>query len=209
VARLHFRAIENGRKNSRGFLRVYFVVPAPTPDAAESLRKALERNRDWIKTHIPALAADASGRAPDIQPYLDWLYDLLKDRIPPDAGPDDLDRLVRGEVRKVFSGPRSRWPPIARFADIGEQEDQSARGFERDLETADEVRACLDCLPEEARELVIEAYTLTEGDLSTPGFRERLARHLGISRNALDQRVSRAIRRIRERRRADPGSKTS
>src|SRR5260221_14508275 len=109
----------------------------------------------------------------------------------------------------MFYGPRSRWPPIARFADIGEPEDQSARGFEGDLETADEVRACLDCLPEEARELVIEAYTLTEDDLATPGMRGRLARHLGISRNALDQRVSRAIRRIRERRRGGPGSKTT
>ena len=185
-------------------------MPAPPPDAAEALRKALERNLDWIKTHIPALAADALGRTPDIQAYLDWLFDRLKDRIPPGgADPDDLDRLIRSEVRKLFYGPRSRWPPIARFADIGEPEDQSARGFERDLETADEVRACLDSLPEEARELVIEAYTLTEGDLSTPGIRERLARRLGISRNALDQRLSRAIRRIRERRRGDPGSKTT
>jgi hypothetical protein len=190
-------------------LRDYFVVPAPPPDAAEALRKALERNLDWIKTHIPALAADALARAPDIQAYTDWIYDRLKDRIPPDPDPDDLDRLVRKEVRTVFYGPRSRWPPIARFGDIGEPEDQAARGFERDLETADEVRACLDCLPEEARELVIEAYTLTEGDLSTPGIRERLARNLGISRNALDQRLSRAIRRIRERRRDDPGSKTT
>ena len=188
-----------------------FVVRTPSPDAADPLRKALERNLDWIKTHIPALAA-GSGNTPDIQVYIDWLYDRLKDRIPPDSGPDDLDRLVRGEVRKVFYGRRSRRPPIARFADIGEigePEDQSARGFERDLETADEVRACLDCLPEEARELVIEAYTLTEGDLSSPGFRERLARNLGISRNTLDQRLSRAIRRIRERRRDDLGSKTT
>ena len=189
-----------------------FVVQTPSPDAAESLRKALERNLDWIKTHIPALAAGSLDNTPDVQAYLDWLYDRLKDRIPPDSDPDILDRLVRGEVRKVFYGTRSRQPPIARFADIGkigESEDQSARGFERDLETADEVRACLDCLPEEARELVIEAYTLTEGDLSAPGFRERLARDLGISRNTLDQRLSRAIRRIRERRREYPGSKTT
>ena len=188
------------------------VVPAPIPDAVESLRKALERNLAWIKTHIPALAADPSGRAPDIQAYVDWLQDRLKDRVPPDADSHDLDRLVRSEVRRLFYGKRSKWPPIARFADIeeiGEAEDQSARGFEQDLETADEVRACLECLPEEARELVIEAYTLTEGDLSTPGIRERMARNLGITRNVLDQRLSRAIKRIRERMRGDPGSKTT
>jgi len=174
-------------------------VPTPPLDAAESLRKALERNLDWIKTHIPALTA---GAAPDIQAYIDWIYDRLKDRIQPDPDPDDLDRLVRSEVRKLFHGRRSRRPPIARFGDIrkiGEPEDRSARNFERDLETADEVRACLDCLPEEERDLVIEAYTLTEGELSSPGIRERLARSLGITRNTLDQRLSRAIRRIRER----------
>src|SRR6266536_2044313 len=176
MVRIRFRAIDYGRKNGDSF-RDCFVVPTPPLDAAESLRKALERNLDWINNR-------------------------LKDRIQPDPDPDDLDRLVRSEVRKLFHGRRSRRPPIARFGDIrkiGEPEDRSARNFERDLETADEVRACLDCLPEEERDLVIEAYTLTEGELSSPGIRERLARSLGITRNTLDQRLSRAIRRIRER----------
>ena len=136
----------------------------------------------------------------------------LKDRIPPDADPDELDRLVRGEVWKVFHGKRSRQPRISHFADIeniGEPEDQSALNFERALETADEVRECLNSLPEEVRELVIEAYTLTEGDVSSPRIRERLAKNLGISRNAVDQRLSRAIRSIRERKREDPGSETT
>ena len=79
-----------------------FVVQTPSPDAAESLRRALERNLDWIKAHIPALAAGTLGNTPDAQAYIDWLYDRLKDRIPPDPDPDNLDRLVRGEVRKVF-----------------------------------------------------------------------------------------------------------
>ena len=92
---------------------------------------------------------------------------------------------------------------------IGEAEDESARNFERALETADEVRACLECLPEEVRQLVIEAYTLTEGELSSPGIRERLAKNLGISRNAVDQRLSRAFRSIRERMRKEPGSETT
>ena len=185
---------------------------SPSPDAAESLRKALERNLDWIKAHIPALASDSPSGARDIQAYIDWIYERLKDRMPSDAAPDEIDRLVRGEVWKVFHGRRSRQPRISRFADverIGEPEDQSARNFERALETADEVRACLECLPEELRQLVIEAYTLTEGELSSPGIRQRLAKSLGISRNAVDQRLSRALRSIRERMRKDPGSETT
>lgn len=184
----------------------------PFPDAAESLRKALERNLDWIKTHIPALAADSPGGARDTQPYIDWIHERLKDRIPPDADADELDRLVRGEVWKVFHGKRSRQPRISRFTDvekIGDTEDQSGRDFERALETADEVRDCLSSLPDEVRELVIEAYTLTEGDISSPGIRERLAKNLGISRNAVDQRLSRAIRSLRARKRKDPGLETT
>jgi hypothetical protein len=187
-------------------------VRTPSPDAAEPLRKALERNLDWIKAHIPALAPDSPGGVRDIQPYIDWIHERLKDRIPLDAAPDELDRLVRGEVWKVFHGKRSRQPRISHFADIeklGEPEDHSGLDFERALETADEVRYCLDSLPEELRELVIEAYTLTDGDLSSPGIRERLAKNLGISRNAVDQRLSRAFRSIRERMRKDPGSETT
>ena len=185
---------------------------SPSPDAADSLRKALERNLDWIKDHIPALASDSPSSARDIQTYIDWIYERLKDRIPPEPNPEEIDRLVRGEVWKVFHGRRARQPRISSFVDveqIGEPEDQSARNFERALETADEVRACLECLPDELRQLVIEAYTLTEGELSSPGIRERLAKNLGISRNAVDQRLSRAFRSIRERMRKDPGSKTT
>ena len=184
----------------------------PSPDAAESLRKALERNLDWIKTHIPALAADSPSGARDTQAYIDWIHERLKDRIPPDADADELDRLVRSEVWEVFHGKRSRKPRISRFADVeklAEPEDQSAREFERALETADEVRDCLDSLPQEARELVIEAYTLTEGELSSPRIRERLAKNLGISRNAVDQRLSRAFRSLRARKRNGPGSETT
>ena len=72
------------------------------------------------------------------------------------------------------------------------------------METAGEVRACLECLPEEVRQLVIEAYTLTEDELSGSGIRERLAKNLGIVRNSVDQRLSRAFRSMRERMRKDP-----
>src|ERR1039458_7593008 len=80
-----------------------FVVQTPSPDAAESLRKALQRNLDWIKTHIPALAAGSLDNTPDVQAYIDWLYDRLKDRIPPDSDPD------RSEERRVGKECRSRW----------------------------------------------------------------------------------------------------
>jgi DNA-directed RNA polymerase specialized sigma24 family protein len=184
-------------------------VRSPPPDAAESLRKALERNLDWIKDHIPALAASAAA-SPRVQEYIDWIYERLKDRLPPDPDPNELDRLVRAEVRKLFLGRKSRQPRLVQSVeDIGNLEDQSARDFERAVETADEVRAFLDNLPEEARAIVIEAYTLTEGDLASPGLRERMAKNLGISRNALDQRLSRAIKQMREWARKRPGPKSS
>lgn len=184
-------------------------VQHPPPDAAESLRKALERNLDWIRNHIPSLAGCAAG-SPRTQEYIDWIYERLKDRLSPDPNPDELDRLIRVEVRKLFLGRRSRQPPILQSAEaLGDIEDQTALSFVRELETADEVRACLHCVSEEARDLVMEAYTLTEGDLAGPGLRERIAKRLGISRDALDQRLSRAMRRIRERMQNRSGPKTT
>lgn len=184
--------------------------PLP-PDAADSLRKALERNLDWIKDHIPALTA-CPADSPRVQPYIGWIYERLKDQLPATADPDprELDRLIRAEVRKLFQGRRSRHPmPVQSEKDLANIEDPSGRDFERALEAADEVRACLESLPEEARSIVIEAYTLTEGDLASTGLRERMAKELGISRDALDQRLSRAIRRMREWARNRPGSKST
>ncbi len=184
-----------------------YSVRSPPPDPPDSLRRALERNLEWVKDHIPALSGSAVG-SPKVQAYIDWIFDRLKDRVPPDADPEELDRLVRAEVRKAFLGRRSRQPPIVHSVEeLGDIEDQSARDFERALETADEVRECLACLTEQDRELVMEAYTLTEDDLATAGLRERMAKRLGITRDALDQRISRARRRIRERRQNRPGSK--
>jgi len=183
-------------------------VRTPLPDPTDSLRRALELNLEWIRDHIPALAGSAAG-SPRVQTYIDWIFDRLKDRVPPNPDPEELDRLVRAEVRKAFLSRRPRQPPIARSVeDLGDIEDESARDFERDLETADEVRECLACLTEQDRELVIEAYTLTEDDLASAGLRKRMAKKLGITRDALDQRISRAIRRIREQRQNRPGPKT-
>jgi DNA-directed RNA polymerase specialized sigma24 family protein len=177
-------------------------VRNPPPDASESLREALERNLDWIKTYIRA----PEGRARDIGPYIDWIYARLKEQIPALAAPEELDRLIRNEVRNLFEREAPNGARKAFFGDVGELEDPSALGFERRLELSDEVRACLECLPEETRELVIEAFTLTEADLSGKDARDRLASRLGINRNTLDQRISRAIRRIRERMRGRPES---
>ena len=73
------------------------------------------------------------------------------------------------------------------------------------IEQSEEVRACLEHLKQEARELIMEAFTLTDADLSRKDIRDRLAARLGISRNTLDQRISRALRRIRARMRHRPG----
>ena len=173
----------------------------PPPDAAESLRKALERNLDWIKTYIPAPEGTGQG----IRSYIDWIYDRLKENIPVLATPQELDRLVRNEVRNLFDREASNGARKAFFGDVGELEDPSALRFERRIELSDEVRVCLECLPTETRELVVEAFTLTEADLSGKDVRDGLAARLGINRNTLDQRISRAIRRMRERMRDRPG----
>jgi hypothetical protein len=59
------------------------------------LRRALERNVDWIRAHIPALASNSPTGDRDIQAYIDWIYDRLKDRIQPDLDSSEIDRLVR------------------------------------------------------------------------------------------------------------------
>jgi DNA-directed RNA polymerase specialized sigma24 family protein len=170
-------------------------------DAAQALQNALERNLDWIRAHILAPGA----REQDIQSYINWLYDRLKDRIPAVPDPDELDRLVKKEVRSLFEREAPNGDRKALFGHVEELEDPSALGFEREIELSEEVRACLRHLQKEARELIIEAFTLTEADLSTKDIRDRLAARLGINRNTLDQRISRALRRIRARMRHRPG----
>lgn len=170
-------------------------------DAAESLWTAIERNRDWIKTYVLI----PEGREQDIESYIKWIYDRLRDHVPGGATPEDLDRLVRKEVRRLFNLEAPNGARKALFGDVGELEDPSALGFEREVELSDEVRACLQCLQKESRDLIIEAFTLTEADLSSKDIRDRLAARFGINRNTLDQRISRALRRIRARMRQRPG----
>ena len=188
------------------------VVRSPSPDAADSLRKALERNLDWIKDHIPALASDSPSSARDIQAYIDWIYERLKDRIPSER---PLMRSTAWSAAKCgrcfmaddLDSPASR---ALRTSNGSGNRRTNLRGilsapWRRPMKCAPASSAFLTNL----RQLVIEAYTLTEGELSSPGIRQRLAKNLGISRNAVDQRLSRALRSIRERMRKDPGSKTT
>jgi hypothetical protein len=169
-------------------------------DAVQALRNALARNLDWIRTYIAP-----EGGTQDIQPYVNWIHDRLKDKIPAGADPSDLDRLVKREVRSLFDREASNGARRALFGDVEELADPSSLGFERTIEQSEEVRACLEHLQQEARELIIEAFTLTDADLSGKDIRGRLAARLGISRNALDQRISRALRRIRARMCHRPG----
>ncbi len=164
-------------------------------DPAKSLWEALEKNREWIRTHILAL----ENRDRDIQPYIKWIFDRLKDHISPTASAEELDHVVRKEVRSIFERMPSNGSKKARFGDVTDLEDPSALGFLREVELADEVRACLKSIQKEARDLIIEAFTLTEADLSSKGIRDRLAARLGINRNTLDQRIARVLGRIRER----------
>ena len=164
-------------------------------DPAKSLWAALETNREWIRTHILAL----ENRDRDIQPYIEWIFDRLKDHVSPSATAEELDHVVRKEVRSIFERMPSNGAKKARFGDVTDLEDHSALGFLREVELADEVRACLKSIQKEARDLIIEAFTLTEADLSSKGIRDRLAARLGINRNTLDQRIARVLARIRER----------
>jgi DNA-directed RNA polymerase specialized sigma24 family protein len=147
----------------------------------------LERNADWIKEYI-------SISASVLQEYLTWFFERLKDRVPPEASEQDVDRLVRAEVKSIYGEFRDRpaGPPC-----LVDMADPSGTRFEVDLEDAHELRASLECVPPETRELIVRAFAITQHDLASG--RNGLAARFGISRNALDQRLSRAYKRIRER----------
>jgi hypothetical protein len=103
--------------------------------------------------------------------------------------------MIRIEVSRIYGEFRVRFKPTSPFP--AEIIDPSARRFESDLEDKDELRASLECLPAETRELILSVFTTTEDDVEKG--RTRLAARLGLTRTALDQRLSRAYKRIRER----------
>lgn len=94
-------------------------------DAAESLWEAIERNRDWIKAYV--LTPDA--REQDVESYVKWIYHCLKDHIPEVTVPEDLDRLVRREVRRLFARDVPNGSRKALFGDVGELEDPFGARF--------------------------------------------------------------------------------
>ena len=78
------------------------IVNNLSSNSAKSLLDALERNRDWVKTYVLPL----EERDRQIHSYIEWLYDRLKDHIPAAASPDELDRLIRREVRSLSMANR-------------------------------------------------------------------------------------------------------
>ena len=195
------RVLRIGRTPRDDKVAAKVVVSNLSSDSTAAIRNAIERNLEWIKSHIlgPNIAEQ------DIPSYLDWICEWLKERVPQYADPQGLDRIVRKELRNLFGREFTNGRRKAIFGDVGELEDPSALLFERKIELSDEVRACLECIQKGARDLIIEAFTLTEADMSGKNVRNRLAARLGISRNTLDQRISRALRRIRARMRYRPG----
>ena len=163
----------------------------------QQLWTALERNAEWIKRFIAV-----TGRPSVVDEYLRWFFERLKDRVPPEVTDEVLDKMIRSEVGSIYGKFRDRLKAGLPFtADIV---DPAARRFESVLEDGDELRAALECVPDEARDLILRVFSETEDDLSKG--RDRLARRLGLTRNALDQRLSRAYRRIRERMNGRRGS---
>jgi len=158
--------------------------------AAQQLWTALERNAERIGHFI-----SISGGASILDEHLRWLFDRLKDRIPPNPTYEELDQMIRIEASRIYGEFRDRFQPTSPFP--VEVIDPAARRFESDLEDKDELRASLECLPAETRELILSVFTATEDDVEKG--RTRLAARLGLTRTALDQRLSRAYKRIRER----------
>jgi RNA polymerase sigma factor (sigma-70 family) len=163
-------------------------VQTHSPGAAQILRQALERNAEWIKGYVSISDAGKSV----IDGYLDWFFDLLKDRIPVEASGEDLDHMIRAEVKRIYARFRDRPAGACHPADIA---DPSGNRFQEDIERADEIRECLEQLPKPMRRLLEDVYSMNEQEFT----RDALARRLGIRRNTLDQRIRRAIQAIRHR----------
>jgi len=122
---------------------------------------------------------------------LKWFFERLKDRVPQQASEQDLDQLVRADVKGIFREFRDRPPgfPLSDYADT------SALKFGHILQLDDQARECLEQLPKEIRNLLEDLYSSGAKEIT----REELAKKLGIKRNTLDQRICRAMKTIRRR----------
>jgi hypothetical protein len=160
-------------------------VQTPPPGAAQSLWQALERNADWIRQYI-------SVPASLLKEHLKWFFDRLIGRVPPDASQQELDHLIRGEIKHIYSKFRDR--PTGRPY-VGDYEDPAGNRFREDFQLADEARECLEQVPGHVRKFLEDVYSMDDEEFS----RDELARRLGIKRNTLDQRLCRALKAIRLR----------
>ena len=158
-----------------------------SPAAVHLLWQALERNADWIADYI-SLSRSHSV----LKEYLEWFFERLKDRVPQEASEQDLDHLVRAEVKSIYGEFRDR-PSGSPCA--GEYADTAAHKFGQTLQLDDQARECLEQLPKQIRDLLEDVYSLDKEEMT----RAELAEKLGIKRNTLDQRISRAIKTIRHR----------
>jgi hypothetical protein len=176
----------------RDWPRTGFFVATQSPAAVHLLWQALERNADWIADYISISRSHSV-----LKEYLEWFFERLKDRVSHEASEQDLDQLVRAEVRSIYREFRDR-PSGSSFP--GEHADTSAHTFGHTLQLGDQTRECLERLPKQIRELLEDVYSLDDGEMT----RAELAKKLGIKRNTLDQRICRAIKTIRHRLKRDP-----
>lgn len=181
-------------------------MPSLSPSTRQALQDALDRSRNWIRAHLRNVNNE---RCTDS--YIEWILDRLSQRIGDDTKPEDLDGMIREELRAfVAEEERStrRYSEHHTSHDFLHQfPDPASVSFAQELETADELRACLECVPKEYRELLLAAYTLTKNECSDKEARDILARKLGISRAALDQRLARARAMIRRARASGDSTK--
>ena len=155
-----------------------------SPAAAQLLRQALERNADWIAEYI------SISRSVVVEDYLKWFFERLRDRVPQEASEQDLDHLVRADVKSIYREFRDRPSGFS----LGDYADTSAHKFGQILQL-DQARECLEQLPKQIRNLLEDVYSSGAKEIT----RAELAKKLGIKRNTLDQRICRAIKTIRRR----------
>ena len=157
-----------------------------SPAAAQLLRQALERNADWIAEYI------SISRSVEVEDYLKWFFERLRDRVPQEASEQDLDHLVRADVKSIYREFRDRPSGFP----LGDYADASAHKFA----SGDQAREWLEHLPKQIRNLLEDVYMSDDEEIT----RNQLAKKLGIGRNALDQRICRAVKTLRNRLKRDP-----
>jgi hypothetical protein len=171
----------------------YRVVPTDSQDAlVQLLWTAVARNADWIVNYTGI--ANAKPAVQDA--YLKWFFELLKDQVQPNCREDELDRMIRVQVKSIDGRFRDRPGAVSHLIDFA---DPSGNRFQHEIERADEIRALLEGLPKQIRVLLEDVFSTNEQEFSRNAF----AKRLGIKRNTLDQRISRAIKAIRSTRKGE------